>query len=104
KKHIVIPEFFRKRNLRNWVSVGILLFVYYIFNEQFRQLASLITHSSFSTEDLITLFFTYDFTIFHILIYSLNIFSIFLITDILVFLGKILTPKTTINLNIQLIA
>lgn len=104
KKHIVIPEFFLKRNLRNWVFLGILLFVYYIFNEQFRQLASLITHSSFSTEDLITLFFTYDFTIYHILIYSLNIFSIFLITDILVFLGKILTPKTTINLNIQLIA
>lgn len=104
KKHIVIPEFLLHRNLRNWLFLLTLLFTYYIFNQLFSQLASLITHSSFSTEDLITLFFTYDFTVYHIVIYSLNIFSIFLITDILVSVGKTLSPKTTSNLNIQLIA
>lgn len=104
KKHIVIPEFLLHRNLRNWLFLLTLLCAYYIFNQLFSQLASLITHSSFSTEDLITLFFTYNFTVYHIGIYSLNIFSIFLITDILVSVGKTLSPKTTTNLNIQLIA
>lgn len=104
KQHIVLPEILLKRNIRNWVYLLILLGVYFLYNQLFSQLATLITHSSFSTEDLITLFFTYDFTFYHILIYSIIVFAVILITDIVVFVGKILTPKATTNLNIQLIA
>ena len=104
KKYIVIPEILLKRNIRNWVFLSLLLIVYFIYNQLFSQLATLITHSSFSTEDLITLFFTYDFTFYHLLIYAIIIFSVLLIADILVSAGKILAPKTTTNLNLQLIA
>ncbi|MGN0001943.1 MAG: ATP-binding protein [Sphingobacterium composti] len=104
KKYIVLPSVLLKPQIRNWVFLLILLGAYYIYNQLFSQLATLITHSSFSTEDLITLFFTYDFTFYHILIYTIIIFSVILIADIVVYIGKVLTPKTTTNLNIQLIA
>ncbi|MCA5006067.1 ATP-binding protein [Sphingobacterium bovistauri] len=104
KKYFVVPNFILKYNVRNWVYLFLLLGIYYLYNQLFSQLATLITHSSFSTEDLITLLFTYDFTFYHILIYAIIIFSIILMTDILVYIGKILTPKTTTNLNIQLIS
>ena len=104
RKHIEIPALLLRKNIRNGVFLGLILLVYFIYNQLFSQLATLITNSSFSTEDLISLFFTYDFTFYHLLIYCIIIFSVILITDILVYLGKILTPKTTTNLNIQLLA
>lgn len=104
RKYVVVPKFLVKRSIRNWVFLLVLLSIYYLYNQLFSQLATLITHSSFSTEDLITLFFTYDFTFYHVLIYTIIIFSVILITDIVIYIGKILTPKTTTNLNIQLIA
>ena len=103
KKYIVFPNFIFKSKFRVWLFAIVLFVTYFIYNRIFEQLSTLITHSSSNYDELITLFFKYGFTIFHVIIYSVNIICFILIADIVIYLGKNLCPKMITNLNVQLI-
>lgn len=104
RKYIVIPEFFLRQKHRPICYYLVLLCTYFLYSEILNQLSTLITHSSFENEELITLFFSYDFTIYHILIFTINIVSIILIANIVVILGRKLSPNIINNINLQLMA
>lgn len=104
KKYIPTPEILKNRYTKSVIYLTILVSIYFIYDYLFGEIAQLITQSSLSTEDLITVFFEKEFTVFHLIIYSLIIFSVLLICDIIYNISKILNFKVTTNLNIQLLS
>src|SRR5690606_5414172 len=81
----------------------LLCFLYLVYHQIFHYLGTLVTHSAIIDYNFIELLKTHSFSLLFVLIYCINIVSLVLLTDFILYLGKGLCHNSSTHiLNIQL--
>src|SRR5690606_30859106 len=103
KDRLIIKEKFKKKPKGAILFYLLLCLLYVAYYQIFHYLGTLVTHSSIIDYNFIEILKTHSFSLLFVLIYCINIVSLILLTDFILYIGKGLCDKSTNILNIQLI-
>jgi len=103
KNILVIPDKLKGKPYGIFVFYLLLCLLYIAFNRIFYYLGTIVTHSSIADYNFIDILKLNPFDFSLVLAYSINIFSLILLTDFILYLGKRLYDKIPYTINIQLI-
>ncbi len=103
KNSLIIPEKFKKKPNGVILFYLLLCFLYLAYHQIFHYLGTLVTHSSIIDYNFIEIIKTHSFSLLFVLIYCINIVSLILLTDFVLYIGKGLYERSANTINVQLI-
>jgi len=103
KNELRVPKKFKGKPYGIIFFYILLCLLYIVYNQIFHYLGTMVTHSSITDYNFIEILQTYSFSPYLILIYCINILSLILLTDFVLYLGKKLCDNIQFTINIQLI-